>query len=107
MRKQFISKLAIDPYPGTLNLEIVDPKDAQNLRLLKATQGVEIIPEDPSFCSAKCFPVLIQGKLQGGIVLPIVEGYPENKVELIASQNVKETFSLKEGDMLEMETVGR
>jgi CTP-dependent riboflavin kinase len=103
VRKQFISKLSIDPYPGTLNLEIVEQKDRQNFEVVKATQGVEILPEDPSFCSAKCYPVLINGRLRGAIVLPMVEGYPENKMELIASENIKRALSVKTGDDLEVE----
>jgi CTP-dependent riboflavin kinase len=103
VRKQFISKLSIDPYPGTLNLEIVEQKDLQNFEVLKATQAVEILPEDPSFCSAKCYPVLINGLLRGAIVLPMVEGYPENKMELIASESIKRVLSVKAGDDLEVE----
>ena len=103
VRKQFISKLAIDPYPGTLNLEIIGQEDLQIFERLKATQGVEILPEDPSYCSAKCYPVLINGLLRGAIVLPMVEGYPKNKMELIASQNIKTALSVKTGDDLEVE----
>ena len=103
VRKQFISKLSIDPYPGTLNLEIVEQRDRQNFEVLKATQGVEILPEDPSFCSAKCYPVLINGRLRGAIVLPMVEGYPENKMELIASESIKRALFAKAGDDLEVE----
>jgi CTP-dependent riboflavin kinase len=33
----------------------------------------------------------------------MVENYPKNKMELIASQNIKETLSLKTGDTLEVE----
>jgi riboflavin kinase len=105
VRKQFISKLSIDPYPGTLNLEIVDQKDLQNFEKLKATQGVEITPEDPSFCIGKCYPVFIGGQLKGAIVLPMVEGYPGNKMELISSQNIKETLSVQAGDFLEVEII--
>ncbi len=61
------------------------------------------MPEDPSFCSAKCYPVLIGGKLKGAIVFPLVEGYPENKMELIASQNIKKALSVEAGDDLEVE----
>ena len=103
MKRQFIEKLSIDPYPGTLNLEIVDPEFLQNFKELKAMKGIEITPEDPSFCSAKCYPVLIGGKLKGAIVFPLVEGYPENKMELIASQNIKKALSAKAGDDLEVE----
>jgi len=31
VRKQFIEKLSMDPYPGTLNLEIVDKDSIENL----------------------------------------------------------------------------
>jgi CTP-dependent riboflavin kinase len=70
---------------------------------LKTKKGVEIIPEDPSFCNAQCCPVLIGGRLKGAIVFPLVDGYPENKMELIASENIKEALSLKAGDDLEVE----
>jgi riboflavin kinase len=103
VKRQFISKLSIDPYPGTLNLEIVDPESLQSFNSLKTKKGVEIIPEDPSFCSAQCYSVLINGQLKAAIVFPLVKDYPENKMELIASKNIKETLSVKAGDDLEVE----
>ena len=105
MKKQFIEKLSIDPYPGTLNLEIIDPESLQTFNALKTKKGIEITPEDPSFCSAKCYQVLIGGRLKGAIVFPLVKNYPENKMELIASQNIKEALSLNTGDLLEVETL--
>jgi len=103
VRKQFISKLSIDPFPGTLNLEIVDPESLQTFNALKAMKGIEITPEDPLFCSAKCYQVLIQGQLKGAIILPMVKDYPENKMELIASQNIKATLFVDTGDTLKVE----
>jgi CTP-dependent riboflavin kinase len=86
-----------------LNLEIVDLKDSQSFQDLKSILGVEIIPEDPSFCNALCYPVLINGRIKGAIVSPRVKDYPENKMELIASQNIREVLSVKGGDVLEVE----
>jgi CTP-dependent riboflavin kinase len=103
VRKQFISKLSIDPYPGTLNLEIVDSESLQTFKELKAKKGIEISPEDPSFCSAKCYPVLIGGRIKGAILFPMVENYPNNKMELIAPRNIKEALSLRTGNDLEIE----
>jgi CTP-dependent riboflavin kinase len=105
VRRQFFEKLSIDPYPGTLNLEIVDPESLRSFNELKARRGIEITPEDPSFCNAKCYLVLINGELKGAIVLPVVQGYPENKMELIASENIKKALSLSTGDLLEVETL--
>jgi riboflavin kinase len=103
VKRQFIEKLSIDSYPGTLNLEIIDLESLQSFKELKSKKGIEITPEDPSFCSAQCYPVLIGRRLKGAIVLPMVEDYPENKMELIASQNIKKALSAKAGDDLEVE----
>jgi len=103
VKRQFIEKLSIDPYPGTLNLEIVDPESLQSFNSLKTKKGVEIIPEDPSFCSAQCYSALINGQLKAAIVFPLVKDYPENKMELIASENIKKVLSVKAGDVLEVE----
>jgi len=105
VKKQFIEKLSIDPYPGTLNLEILDPESLRTFEELKAEKGIEITPEDPSFCSAKCYQVLINGQLKGAIVFPLVKDYPENKMELIASEKIKEALFLNTGDLLEVETL--
>ena len=105
MRRQFIEKLPIDSYPGTLNLEIIDPESLQSFNALKTKKGIEITPEDPSFCSAHCYPVLINGQLRAAIVFPLVKDYPENKMELIASENIKKALSVKAGDDLEVEVL--
>jgi riboflavin kinase len=52
-----------------------------------------------------CYPVLIAGKVKGAIVFPLVEDYPENKMELIASCHIRETLSLNAGDILEVEVL--
>ena len=86
-------------------MEIVDPESLKTSKELKAKKGIEITPEDPSFCSAKCYPVLIDGRLRGAIVFPLVGEYPENKIELIASENIKKALSVKTGDLIETETL--
>jgi len=105
VKKQFVSRLSIDPHPGTLNLEIADPESLRTFRELKAKKGIGITPEDSSFCSAKCYPVLINGQLRAAIVFPLVEGYPENKMELIAPENIKKALSVKTGDDLEVQVL--
>jgi CTP-dependent riboflavin kinase len=123
VKNQFISKLSIDPYPGTLNL-VVAPENLDEFDTLKKAEGIEIVPEDPAFCEARCYPVLIghplrlssphqrEGvservakRLKGAIVFPMVENYPKDKMELIAPKNIKETLKLKTGDIIEVEVI--
>lgn len=103
VREQFIEKLGIDPYPGTLNLEIKDSQDLDKLTEVKSRAGIEILPMDPGFCSARCFHVLICGKVKGAIVIPLVDDYPESKLEIIASERLKDPLSLKVGDVVLIE----
>jgi riboflavin kinase len=103
VRDQFIEKLGIDPYPATLNLEVKNAQDLDKLKEVKNRAGIEILPMDQGFCSAKCFHVLICGKVRGAIVLPLIEGYPESKLEIIASERLVDLLLLEVGDSVPIE----
>jgi CTP-dependent riboflavin kinase len=103
VREQFVEKLGIDPCSGTLNLEVRDPQDLDTLKEVKSRPGIEILPMDPGFCSAKCFHVLICGRVKGAIVIPLVDDYPESKLEIIAAERLKDLLSLQVGDMVLIE----
>ena len=55
---------------------------------------------EPGFCSAKCFHVLVSGKVKGALVIPEVPGYPESKLEIISSDRIRDVLSLKVGDLV-------
>ena len=103
VKNQVKSKLSIDVYPGTLNLEIGDSEDLKRLADLKNQEGIELIPDEPSFCKAKCYPTLIAGKIKGAVIIPMISDYPNKKLELIASVNIKQTLSMDTGDILEVD----
>ena len=103
VREQFITKLGIDPYPGTLNLDIIDAEDVEKLKEVKKQKGIEIIPAEPGFCSAKCFHVLVCGKVKGALIIPQVPDYPESKLEIISSDRIRDVLSLKVGDPVPVE----
>lgn len=101
VRKQFKDKLGINPYPGTLNI-IVLPEDRSKLTTIKNTKGVEIIPEDINLCAAKSFTALINGRIKGAVIIPLVPNYPEYQLEIISSEHIKQALSLKDGDAIEV-----
>jgi CTP-dependent riboflavin kinase len=103
VREQFITKLGIDPYPGTLNLELIDNQDIEKLKEIKRRKGIEIIPAEPGFCSAKCFHVLVCGKIKGALIIPQVPDYPESKVEIISSDRIRDVLPLELGDLVSVE----
>ncbi len=98
-RRQFIDRLGIDPYPGTVNLEPDAGSSLDLWRRLRATPGIPIDnPNDgPHDCDARCYRVLIGTDIEAAIVLPEVAVYPETQIELIAPVNVRETLRIADG----------
>ena len=104
-RHQFVEKLGIDPFPGTINLIIDDPESMKVWNRLQGTPGVRINnPNDgPHDCDARCYPVSIDSQIDGAIVLPEVAGYPPIQIEVIAAKRVRDLLGIEDGDSLRLE----
>jgi CTP-dependent riboflavin kinase len=103
VKQTFQEKLGFAPYPGTLNLLMEDQARAEWRRLKRQWAGIDIPPGNASFCRSRCFRVLVEGKIQGAVVVPEVKDYPEEKLEILAPVHVKETLNVKDGDVLTIE----
>jgi CTP-dependent riboflavin kinase len=102
VREEFIKRVGIDPYPGTLNIWLEDDEILQQVTCLKNLPGIIIPPGQEGFCSAKCFKVTAGG-IPGAVVFPAVPGYPLEKFEMIFPVNMKETLGIQDGDLLTVE----
>lgn len=102
-RDQFITKLGIDPHPGTLNLLLDSPIDQAHWTELKAEAGYIVAAPDPSWCNARCYPIHIAGWLPGAIIFPEVPNYPEAQVEIISALPLRKKLSLVDGASLSLE----
>jgi HAD superfamily hydrolase (TIGR01509 family) len=101
VRRQLIEHAGVDPYPGTVNLSILE--DLTQWRACRVLPGHGLQPEDQTFCSARCYPVRIEGRVPGAIVVPEVADYPEHKVEVVAALPVRGHLSLEEGAIVRLE----
>lgn len=98
VRQRFLAQLGIDPYPGTLNLRLMEPASLERWRQLRATPGVAIEPASADFCWARCYSVALGSeRLPAAIVLPDVPGYPDDTLELIAAVALREALGLRDG----------
>lgn len=117
VQAQFEAKLGIRAYPGTLNLRLEDPAALATWRWLKTHPGVVIEPISQEYCEARGFPAVVakggpSQEMQGvedalnaggqrvAIILPDVQGYPEDQMELIAPVNLREALGLRDGDVV-------
>jgi len=101
VKKQIIQKLGFKPYPGTLNIKLIE-SDVKFKEFLKKAKPTEILPEE-GFCRGKCFNAYFMQKIKCAIVVPEIANYLENIMEIVAPINLRENFNLKDGDIVEVE----
>src|SRR5579864_1376378 len=95
-------KLGFQPFPGTLNLEVL-PRDLGSWHEIKKQPAIVLEPPDPSFCKADCHLVVLPASLTGAVLVPRVEGYPETKIEIVAPVHLLSTLALSEGDVVSLQ----
>ena len=98
-KKQFKNKLAINAFPGTLNI-LTDYTP-----LLKRIDGIEIkgfVKNGKEYGSVKCFPARI-GKIKAAIIIP--EKSNNEYAEVISKYNLREKLNLKDGDEVKIELI--
>ena len=99
-KEQFVERVGVDPFPGTINVIIDDSESMPVWVRLKQTDGIRMEnPNDgPHDCDAKCWRVSINGKIDGAIVFPVVPDYPNAQVEVIAPVGVRDALGIEDGD---------
>lgn len=105
--------LGFSPYPATLNLRL-GSEDVIGAwkKIQRDVRAVDLPPADGGFCNARVFRVEIIGpggdgsrRLQGAVLVPDVQGYPADKIEVIASMRLKNELQVRDGDQLTLEFV--
>ena len=94
MSAQINQKLGFKPYPGTLNLRL----SQEGIRLRKPIAGnkkLEICPIS-GYCEGLLFKAYI-ADLECGVIIPNVENYPDDVLEVISWVNLRERLQLRDG----------
>ena len=104
-RKQFISKLNFEPFPGTLNLRLINPIYRTMKSKLSNSSCIHIdgfIDKKRTYGSAKCFPALINNKEHGSVLIIERTHYDNSVLELISNVNLRKKLHLKNGDSVKV-----
>jgi riboflavin kinase len=106
--KQFIEKLGFEPYPGTLNLKLTTDYDVKARSELEAYPAIEIEGfrnENRTFGSVKCYPVTIENKAKGALILALRSHYDASVIEVIAPVFLRKYLKLKDGHKVKVEVL--
>ncbi|HIH69473.1 DUF120 domain-containing protein [Methermicoccus shengliensis] len=97
-RTQFIEKLGIDPYPGTLNIRL-DEESMAGRRRMRMLEGIPIegfTDQNRTFGSGRCYPALMED-IPCAVVEPSRTHYGEDIVEVISPVCLREELGLADG----------
>lgn len=99
--REFERQLGFAAWPGTLNLRMGGPAWRAWRARAASLPGIAIDPP-AGFCAAKCFRVTLGGRVAAAAVIPEVEAYPADKLELIAPVALRAALGLADGDALRL-----
>lgn len=99
--QQFEKKFGYRPYPGTLNVRLLDRSSIDNRLLMEKMAPVEIegfSDERRTYGAAKCLQALLNGAVECVVVFSERTHYESSVVEVMARNSLRETLGLKDGD---------
>lgn len=106
-RQAFMNAVGIDPFPGTLNMTVAADLVRQNWLDIRGKKGVHLPAPNEKFCDARLFRAVVKEPISGksadgAVVVPLVPGYPEDQLELIAAIGLREALGVEDGAQLKV-----
>ncbi len=102
-------RLGYHPFPATLNIRPAGAEDARVWRLVRTEHaGTPLTTAADGHCGAKLYRVAIRGAadgvtVDGAVLVPEVDDYPKDKIEIVAPVRLKDYFQVNDGDQLTVE----
>jgi riboflavin kinase len=102
-RKQFEKKIGYIPYPGTLNIKIIDSLSLENREKIECfrCQFIDGFSDsERTYGWVKCYPTTLNGNenIQSDLLILERTHHDKNMLEIIAPVNIKQVLHLKNGD---------
>ncbi len=97
---QFKEKLEFTPFPGTLNIKIGE-NEIDDIHKMPEDKIMKIEGKE-NFGDVMVLKAVLNDKIEGAIVFPKKTTHGENILEFIASENIKEKLSIKDGDSVKI-----
>ena len=97
VKQQLEERLGYIPYLGTLNLKLRKENADLRKKLLEA-KSTAICPAE-GYCVGLLFKASVK-HVECAVIVPQVNGYPDDVLEVISASNLRETLKLKDGDFV-------
>ena len=95
VKREIEEKLGFTPYAGTLNLKM-SAESVEQRKVLEKQAFLRVCAAE-GCCSGIIFKAKI-GAQECAVVIPEVDGYPKDVLEIVAWVNLRERLHLRDGD---------
>ena len=95
VKRQIEEKLGFTPYAGTLNLRL-STGSAKERSVIEKAAVLKVCPSE-GYCTGLIFKAFI-GTIECAVVIPRIENYPKDILEVVASINLRDRLKLRDGD---------
>lgn len=99
-KMRILEKLGYEPYPGTLNLRLREPREIADRKKLRMIRGVKIAAFEYNgerFSSLNCFDGEMDG-LRVSLLIVEITHYDDSVIELISPIFLRGKLGLNDGD---------
>lgn len=94
--RQFQEKLGFRPFKGTFNI-LIEKEYLENIHEIREKNAQRVNGEG-DFGDVEFIKATLQDQLQGAVIFPAKTHHPREFLEFIASENVRETLHVRDGD---------
>lgn len=98
-RRQFRQRFNMQPFPGTLNLQVHD-ENIERFRSLQTQQAVHLsgfAVQGQTFGAVTCYPCVVNDTVEGVVVIPEKSVYTD-VMEIVADVCLRDALDLHDGD---------
>ena len=90
--------IGFDPYPGTLNLRLVDADMQLVWRRIREGPALLLTAPPPERCGARLFPVVVAPDVAAVVVVPDVTRHGDDVLELVAGVHLRSVLGIQDDD---------
>ena len=102
-KAQMKTELGFVPHSGTLNLKLFG-RSTRLRHLLSGDEGFELIPPQ-GCCRGLLFEAWLRGIVKCAVVIPQVQNYPIDVLEVVAPVNLRNRLDLRDGDTVQLDVI--
>jgi riboflavin kinase, archaea type len=99
--EQFHEKLGFNPFPGTFNIQINEDNLAQIAQIPAEEMGT--VEGEEEFGDVKYIKAKLNEEINGALVFPVKTQHPQDILEFIASEKLREKLNLTDGDLVTLD----